>query len=116
MDAIEKIARVCHEANRAWCLANNEAGTFPAWDQCPKIITDSALAGVNAILANPDMTAEQSHDAWMKYKIAEGWTVGDVKDAGAKTHPSLIPYAELPPAVKVKDHLFRAIILALTAE
>jgi hypothetical protein len=27
-----------------------------------------------------------------------------------------LPYAELPPAVKVKDHLFRAIILALTAE
>jgi len=55
-------------------------------------------------------TPEQSHQLWLDTKRAQGWTHGKVKDAEAKTHPCFLPYEELPPEQKLKDHLFSAII------
>jgi len=53
------------------------------------------------------------HESWCDFKRADGWVFGEVKDAGAKTHPCLVPYAELPEEQKIKDHLFSAIVTAL---
>ncbi len=63
-------------------------------------------------LANPDLTAEDQHMQWMKDKVMAGWIYGPVKDSEAKTHPCILPYDELPPEQKVKDHVFRAIVKA----
>lgn len=115
MDVIEKIARVCHEANRAWCEVNGDTSQHP-WMHTRPEIRASAIAGVNHILANPNATPEESHAEWMRYKLAEGWTVGPVKDVAEKVHPNLVPYDQLPPAERAKDRIFRAVILAVTAE
>ena len=108
---IEDIARVAHEANRAWCYENGD-DSQSRWDDAPAWQRESAREGVRFVLASPDATAEASHDAWMRVKIADGWVYGEVK-AEAKTHPNLRPYAELPEFQRRKDALFLAIVRAL---
>lgn len=50
----------------------------------------------------------------MKEKVDAGWVFGEIKDADAKTHPCIVPYDELPEFQKKKDHLFIAIVKALS--
>jgi len=108
----ETIARVCHEANRAWCAEHGDQSQ-PPWDAAPEWQRTSAIAGVEHALANPDGTPRDSHESWLKHKDADGWTYGPVKDPEAKTHPCMLPYDELPPEQRAKDALFTAIVRAL---
>lgn len=111
---VEQVARVCHEANRAWQLATGDPAPSPPWDDAPQWQRDSAVAGVREALdgASP----EQLHEAWVQAKLADGWQYGPAKDADRRTHPCLVPYAELPVDQLRKDHLFRAIVTALAVE
>ncbi len=109
--SVEQIARVCHEANRAWCAASGDPSQVE-WEDAPDWQRDSAIEGVQAALAGA--TSEELHESWCAFKRADGWSHGAVKDAGARTHPCLVPYAELPPAQQAKDALFGAIVRALS--
>jgi len=106
------IAKVCHEANAAWCRANGDNSQLP-WDLAPQWQRDSAVSGVQFALANPSAPDSAQHDAWMKDKISDGWTYGAQKDPEAKTHPCLIPFGDLPEFQRKKDVLFRAVVEAL---
>ena len=108
----ENIARVCHEANRAWCAVNGDDSQKP-WDQAEQWQRESAIAGVRFALANPDAPDSAQHDAWMNDKLRDGWIYGPVKDAAAQTHPCLVPFDQLPAEQQAKDRLFRAIVAAL---
>lgn len=107
----EIIARVCHEANRALCIAFGDQSQ-PAWDEAPQWQRDSAIKGVRFHLDNPNAGPEASHTAWMADKLAAGWTWGSTKDPEAKKHPCLVPFHELPAEQQAKDHIFRAIVHA----
>jgi hypothetical protein len=111
---IEAIARVTHEANRAWCLALGDRSQL-TWDDAPDWQKDSARAGVQFHLDNPDAGDNASHDNWMAQKIADGWVYGDEKDpqASPPTHPCLVPFEELPNVQQIKDALFRSIVHAI---
>jgi hypothetical protein len=108
--SIEEIARVCHEANRAYCVLLGDASQ-PMWDDAPQWQKDSAVLGVQNALngASP----EQSHESWLAQKRADAWVYGPVKDAATKTHPCVVPYAELPDDQRRKDALFVAVVNAL---
>jgi hypothetical protein len=108
----EHIAHVVHEANRAYCVTVDDRSQI-AWDDAPEWQRASAIEGIEK--AKNGATPEQLHESWCAFKIADGWTHGDVKDADAKTHPCLVPYADLPAEQRVKDHLFRAIVEACAA-
>lgn len=110
-DHIESIARVCHEANRALCLAFGDASQ-PTWDEAPEWQKDSAKKGVQFHLDNPNAGPEASHTAWMADKEAAGWTWGEKKEPEAKKHPCMVPFANLPKEQQAKDHIFRAIVHA----
>lgn len=112
MLTVEEIARVAHEVNRALCQAYGD-GSQPAWDDAPDWQRRSAYDGVRAHLAR-DMTPAESHEEWMRHKIADGWTHGTEKDAMAKRHPCLLPYDALPVEQRAKDHIFRAVVRALS--
>jgi hypothetical protein len=60
-----------------------------------------------------DFGPEASHISWMTQKVADGWKYGEVKDAEAKTHPCIRPFAELPREQQAKDFIFRAVVHAL---
>jgi hypothetical protein len=114
-DAIEQVARVCHEANRAYCetLGDNSQ---PTWSEAPDWQRDSARNGVKFHFAQHAAGVEPppsaSHDSWLAQKRAEGWKFGPVKDAAKKEHPCFVPYDELPLDQRRKDYIFAAICKA----
>ena len=112
MKNISLIAKVCHDANRAWCAANDDHSQ-PAWDDAPDWQIDSAIDGVEHALKYPDAKPDDSHFNWWTRKIEDGWMYGEVKGPVAKTHPCMIPYAELREFQRKKDALFLAIVRAL---
>ena len=107
------IAKVCHAANHAYCAAIGDHSQVP-WDDAPEWQRESAWKGVVFGRANPDAPASSSHDEWMAEKLAAGWILGTKKDAELKTHPCLVPFDKLPVTQQRKDHLFSAIVRALT--
>ena len=106
------IARVCHEANRALQLLQADPAPSPAWDDAPEWQRESAAEGVEKAIDGA--TPEELHQSWVDFKVEDGWTFGATKDAGARTHPCLVPYAELPEEQRIKDRLFSAIVTALS--
>lgn len=117
MDAlIEKAARVAHEANRAWCIANGDMSQ-PTWDDAPDWQQESARNGVAFHMNNPGAGDSASHDNWMAEKVAAGWVYGLVKnpDAQPPTHPCIVAFEDLPKEQQIKDAIFRSIVHAIIA-
>jgi len=110
----EDIARVVHAAHRELQIVQGDPVPSPPWDDAPAYQVREATAGVRDVLRNPDLTAERSHELWVARMRADGWVYGTVKDAEQKTHPALLPFAELPAERQLQDRLFIAIIRALT--
>lgn len=113
--SVEKIARVAHEINRAYCAALGDNSQL-AWDDAPDWQRASAIAGVKFHLANPDAGPEHSHNEWLAEKQRTGWKYGPVKDTEKLEHPCFVPYEQLPVEQKAKDYLFRAVVHQLTED
>lgn len=109
---VEAAARAAHEANRAWCLLCGDASQL-SWDDAPEWQRTSARNGVLNIVNNPDTTPEQSHESWLAEKEATGWKFGPVKDIEKKEHPCFVPYGQLPPEQRAKDHVFGTVARAI---
>lgn len=112
MRSPDRIARVCHEANRAYCISIGD-NSQPEWDEAPEWQRASAIAGVQHILNDPETTPEESHLSWSRQKLEDGWSYGEIKSPALKTHPCLVPYAQLPEEQQRKDALFGAVVRAL---
>ena len=112
--AVAAIARVCHEANRAYCQAIGDNSQL-AWKDAPEWQRKSAMTGVLFIIDNPEAGPAHSHESWLKEKEADGWKWGPVKDAEKKEHPCFVHYEQLPVEQKAKDYIFRAIVRAFVA-
>ena len=50
-----------------------------------------------------EQLAENVHEVWAAARMAQGWTLGPERDDLLKTHPCLVPYAELPESEKAFD-------------
>lgn len=111
---IDDIAKICHEANRALCEAANDYSQ-PTWYYAPGWQTDSAIAGVEFHIANPNAPAHAGHESWLKQKAEDGWAYGETKDVASKLHPCFVPFEELPTHQQLKDHLFKAIVNTITS-
>ena len=110
-----EVARVAHEVNRAYCAALGDDSQV-AWEAAPEWQRSSATAGVAFHRRNPTAAPSASHERWMAQKLADGWTYGEIKDPGAKTHPCLVPFESLPVEQRAKDYLFSAVVSALSDE
>jgi hypothetical protein len=106
------IAKVCHEANKAFCEANGDMSQ-KHWDEAEEWQRDSAIKGVKFAIDNPGALASAQHNAWMKDKVDAGWIYGPEKNADLKVHPCIVPFEELPVFQQKKDHMFKAIVNAL---
>jgi hypothetical protein len=68
-----------------------------------------AARDTTSIQLPPELTqlieelARNNHDNWAAARIKDGWTLGARRDDRAKTHPCLVPYAELPEGEKDLD-------------
>ena len=108
---IERIAHVCHEANRALQVTGGEEPS-PHFFDAPEWQVQSAYEGVSAAIEGA--TPEQLHESWCAAKVRDGWIYGDVKDVEARTHPCLVAYDQLPADQRLKDHVFQAVVHAFT--
>lgn len=109
----EQIAHVVHEANRALQQIFRDPVVSPVWLEAPLSQRDSAIHGVRQAIAGA--SPEELHEEWVRWRKERGWKYGKVKDEWGKTHPALVPYAELPPEQRIKDDLFLAIVRMLAA-
>ena len=108
-ELVERCSRLAHEVNRAYCLSHGDE-SHVGWYSAPEWQRNSARVGVVAILDNPSLTPEQSHEGWLILKGAEGWIFGEVKDEKAKTHPCFRSYKSLPAQQRMKDYLFGLVV------
>lgn len=105
----ETIAKVYHEANKAYCESLGDMSQ-KSWAEADEWQRTSAIKGVAFHRANRFASPADSHNSWMKEKEAEGWKYGPVKDVEKKEHPCYVPYNELPFAQRVKDYIFKAVV------
>ncbi|WP_225623922.1 RyR domain-containing protein [Rhodococcus rhodochrous] len=110
--SVGEIAHVCHEANRALQKIVGDASPSPHWEYAPADQRRSSRHGVSTALSGA--TPEQLHAEWCRVKHEDGWTWGPEKNPLDKTHPCLVPYADLPPEQRLKDALFHAIVATLS--
>jgi len=110
---VVQIARVAHEANRAYCQAIGDNSQV-AWDDAPDWQRESAIKGVEFTIANPSAPPSASHESWLAEKAATGWKYGPVKDADKKEHPCYVPYEQLPVEQRLKDSLFQGVVRSLS--
>ena len=107
------IAMVAHMINKAYCESIGDMSQ-PAWEDAPAWQIASVVNGVKLHIKNPNTTPEQSHESWLQEKAADGWAYGETKDLDKKLHPCFVPYNELPESQRTKDHLFSAVVTALS--
>jgi ryanodine receptor 2 len=69
----------------------------------PRPIPTADIALPASLLELTERLAENTHEVWAKRRLADGWTYGPRRDDGAKSHPCLVPYAELPESEKDYD-------------
>lgn len=105
----QDIAKICHEANRAYCQTIGD-NTQVSWAEAPEWQRESAIKGVEFCLNNQGAPTSANHDSWLEVKKADGWKYGAVKDAEKKEHPCFVPYENLPIEQKRKDYLFKYIV------
>jgi hypothetical protein len=108
-EMIDSAAQLAHEANRAFCQSIDDYSQ-PVWDEAPDWQRASACNGAEFHFDYPDASADQSHRNWVEYKLADGWSYGQVKDPELKTHPCIKPFNMLPFEQRVKDHIFRSVV------
>jgi len=79
------------------CNELNEKPTYgdTIYPFLPNDYMNGLISAVEDALKN-NVTLESNHEKWRKDKEAAGWVYGEVKDAEKKTHPSLVPFNELP--------------------
>lgn len=106
------VARVMYEANRALASSFGDTSHAP-WEDVGQETINHFIRGVEAVLANPTMTAKEGHDFWVADHVARGWSWGPTKDRENKKHPCLVPFEELSEIENAKDHLYIAIVRAL---
>lgn len=69
----------------------------------PKPIDTSAVELPWEIASILERLAENAHDVWAARRLADGWTFGERIDEARKTHPMIVPYADLPEVDKDRD-------------
>lgn len=115
------IAEMCHILNCAFCdrYPDPAIPTAPPWadldEHTKDSVVDGVVAAVRHLKAGEEPDPSESHQNWLKFKEADGWKYGTVKDAAKKEHPCMVPYDKLPEAQKQKDDNFIAVVKAAYA-
>lgn len=112
MISIQDVAKVCHQANKAYCESLGD-NSQKDWEKAPDWQKASAVSGVVYHLDNPHALVSDSHVEWYSQKLRDGWKYGLIKDPEKKEHPCMVPFEKLPMDQQIKDHLFKGIIDSL---
>ena len=112
-EIVELAAMTAHNVNNALRAGLGET-VKPAWQDCLPSFRKTVMQGVLGVIQGNG--PEKSHESWTAAKAALGWTYGPVENEALKTHPCMVPYAQLPDAQKQKDTIFIATVKAVLAK
>jgi RyR domain len=111
----EAIARCVHEVHRAYnAFLQDEGPLKDPWDSLAAWDKETVILGVKRIRMG--MGPETIHHEWVDRMVMEGWTWGRERDPEGKTHPSILPWNELPVWERRKAIVFCRIVYAFTIE
>lgn len=108
---LERRAIFIYEAARLQAAAVNAPVIPEPWSAREREFKEQMLHGIITQMMGPDRftDAEAAHDSWWdKYKEM-GWSYGPRRDPVAKTHPDMVPFAELGWEERIKDAVFIAL-------
>lgn len=108
-------AKAAHEMNAELCRHLGDS-TQNSWEFATNWQQLLCHVRVRFILANPTAGPEAAHNSWVREKLEDGWSYGDTRDAEKKTHPCLVPFANLPEEQQAKDIIFVATVRAVHAQ
>ncbi|MDB4876433.1 MAG: hypothetical protein JWM41_2879 [Gemmatimonadetes bacterium] len=106
------IASACHEAIRQYEKSRGDHSLAP-WSQCGGAAQASLIGDVRAIIAGSLKTPADLHEAWRAQQTDAGWVYGPVASAVTKTHPDLMPYAQLSADTRRKNVILFTLASAL---
>lgn len=107
MTLTERRAVFVYEAARLAAIAAN-APVIPApWSDRGEEFRKQFLAVIERQTGDHrSLSPEELHGSWMQAYYSMGWTYGKVYDPVSKTHPDLVPYAQLGQLEQDKDSVF----------
>ena len=108
-----EIAKVAHATLQEYKKFTEPELAIQGWFDVTKEDRDSFIAGVEWVMNNPATTAEHQHNAWVKHKKDTGWLYGKKKDEKLRTHPLMIPWADISLEHRTKDTIFIAVVVSL---
>jgi len=112
---LDLVVRIAYEANRIYCAALGKCPQ-PYWERAVRESITYYGDKVDAIAKDKGPTLEEAHNNWVSDKVRDGWKYGKEISVKNKTHPYMVEYKNLPPAVRGRDELFVAIVKVLLGQ
>ena len=107
---IERRAEFVYDAARLAALAANAPIIPVIWADREDAFRVQFLSVIERQCSSQRSTSpEELHGSWMQAYFEMGWVYGKKYDREAKTHPDLVPYAQLGQLERDKDAVFVAL-------
>jgi len=103
----ERRAIFIYDAARLAAIAAKAPVVPLPWTNRDEAFKDQFLKVIE-LQCGPDReeSSEALHENWVQAYLDMGWEYGPVRDTIAKTHPDIVPYAELDQLERDKDDVF----------
>jgi len=110
MTITERRAKFVYDAARLAAQAANAPIVPVPWDEREGPFKEQFLEVIQRQCGEQrSRSPEELHGSWMQSYITMGWVYGKEYDREHKTHPDLVPYAELGQLERDKDAVFVAL-------
>ncbi len=107
MNLNERRAAFVYEGARLAALAANAPIVPATWETREEDFKTQFLAVIERQCGSQrSQSPEELHGSWMQAYLLNGWTYGEVYDREKRTHPDLVPYAQLGQLERDKDAVF----------
>ena len=81
------------------------------WDERDPAFRAQFMSKIEELCAAEKLpTPEEAHDSWWRAYEAMGWVYGPERDTETKTHPDMVPFADLEQREQDKDAVFLALV------
>ena len=91
MMELPAVAKLCYENVRCFAKVFGDHG-YSSWDELSDDKRNDLILDVRSIINDPNITASELHDIWVRRMVDRGWTYGPVKDSVAMTRPDICAY------------------------
>ena len=107
---LERRSRFVYEGARIAAIEANAPIIPVIWNDREDIFREQFLKVIERQCGDQrSKSPEELHGSWMQAYFAMGWVYGDKYNREAKTHPDLVPYADLGQLERDKDAVFVAL-------